>query len=175
MLIGDKPHSTKTVVLCQLNILSVISNKIKNNNLGPPRQKIITFFHFYQRKLILQLFQLIDNASKTCYCEYALSFKVALKPLTGEKETFFTCFLILLFCCFCRFTSAFTYYGIVLLTTEMFQTGIDGCSPHQSKCDQALLCSNRANTAMDTHTWKVSHVRIMHFPTMVEVCAVICQ
>ena len=27
------------------------------------------------------------------------------------------------------FTSAFSYYGIVLLTTEMFQTGIDGCNP----------------------------------------------
>ena len=30
---------------------------------------------------------------------------------------------------FFRFISAFAYYGIVLLATEMFQTGIDACHP----------------------------------------------
>ncbi|XP_066918950.1 synaptic vesicle 2-related protein-like isoform X2 [Clytia hemisphaerica] len=36
------------------------------------------------------------------------------------------------------FTSAFTYYGIVLLTTEMFQTEIDGCNPYNKHEKQAL-------------------------------------
>ena len=32
-----------------------------------------------------------------------------------------------------RFTSAFAYYGIVLLTTEMFQTNINGCNPYNKR------------------------------------------
>lgn len=31
--------------------------------------------------------------------------------------------------CF-RCVSALSYYGIVLLTTEVFQSGINGCNPH---------------------------------------------
>ena len=34
------------------------------------------------------------------------------------------------FVCLGRLTSALSYYGIVLLSTEMFQTNIDSCHPH---------------------------------------------
>lgn len=44
------------------------------------------------------------------------------------------------------FTSAFTYYGIVLLTTEMFQTKIDGCNPHNEYDKDSLGACHQLTT-----------------------------
>jgi len=43
------------------------------------------------------------------------------------------------------FTSALTYYGIVLLTTEVFQTGIDGCNPYPSAKNESNATCHKLN------------------------------
>ncbi|XP_057294840.1 synaptic vesicle 2-related protein-like isoform X2 [Hydractinia symbiolongicarpus] len=43
------------------------------------------------------------------------------------------------------FTSAFAYYGIVLLTTEIFQTGLNGCHPNKNDTNTITTCKELSN------------------------------